>query len=216
MVQQTATSTTDMKKFRIYGKDGDKIWKLIWATQGPQKDIQFSAHITNGENHISIHSSGRIHLTSNFPNGKTYPKIQKPWKLDSFKYFDYINNGALAKEAIHSLPVQRVTRAKVCFLNLSKYPLGINYWVFLVEHKYLNEVTSQILKLFPGLDMFHTTGFEPELLVCTFDPSVHHYGNKYVIKAKENSTEIMMPKTFSINLSIKPASFFSQIHPNAA
>lgn len=98
--------------FRIYGREGTKIWKLAWASQGKDKDIQYSAHTLNGISYNSIHQSGEIHTTMRYGD-KTehFLKRIKPYTLNNFKFLDFIDCMGIAKKTLKSIPICRVQQS---------------------------------------------------------------------------------------------------------
>lgn len=156
------------KHFRIYGKEGDKIWKLFWASQGKDKDIQYAAHVSGGNHYTSIHHSGIIHNTFHGDNGVShYPETKRKWTLSTFKYFDKLEQGGISKSVIRSIPLaKQINKKKIFLFDLENFD-EVNFWSFLVEMKYIKQVVEQMKRQFPGVIFAYPENFEPILLIQT-------------------------------------------------
>lgn len=188
--------------FRIYGTYENKIWKLIWASQGSNKDIQYSAHITGGKSYTSVHQSGETHTTIHTPEGPKYEtKKQRRWTLDTFKFIDFLNCGGFSKEALTSIPLtKKQTRNEESYnLDIDEYNRELNYWFFLVEKKLIKEVLTQMKEMFPKAKFIFAESFNPILLVMAFNPNEGDYGKKLIIKAKNNSIQMIIPKEIKLH-----------------
>ena len=193
------------KEYRIYGKENDSKWKLLWATQNEKKEIQIGTQITGGTSYTSIHADGKIHSTSRDINGKHLygAEVKRPWTINDFKLLEPLYGGGLAKEALRTIPTSKMdSKKETDFLDLCNFENEINYWLFLSEKKYAEQIMQQLVIQFPKIITISPKTFDPTLILAFFDPIKSAYGTQINVEAEENSMKMtFMPKlTFQLKI----------------
>lgn len=204
---------TEKRHFRVYGKEGKKLWKLMWASQGPMKDIQYNTHITGGISHTSVHLSGQVHQTTTGIKRSPDQEKQYPWTLDSFLTFDRergvglfssLNSAGIARNAIRNIPLTRkLDESKEHhIINLDNFPNDMNFWHYLVKKEYAQQVAEQMQKEWPGVKIVYPKQFNPTLLIVILDAKRHPYGKLLNLKAKENTVMMRLEPSISVTLNL--------------